>query len=108
MKSFEVGDYVKYIGWNPDYSGLNGTIKKVDNNSHVLMKFDDGRNLWAPFKQLSFKTEQIFSELDPYGEEYWDANESVKNFKYDDIRLENKRQIVTVDIGTIYLDYYEE
>lgn len=81
-------------GGDSDFArkGLAGASKQWNVNSYASAVFSDNRN---PTNWTS-------------GVEWKHGNESVKNFKYDDIRLENKRQIVTVDIGTIYLDYYEE
>lgn len=81
-------------GGDSDFArkGLAGASKQWNVNSYASAVFSDNRN---PTNWTS-------------GVEWKHGNESVKNFKYDDIRLEHKRQIVTADIGTIYLDYYEE
>jgi len=50
-KSYKVGDYVKYIGRNPNYHGKNGHIEKIDNNNHVLILFDQSQ---MKFKDLPF------------------------------------------------------
>jgi len=44
----------------------------------------------------------------PSGVEWKHGDKSVKKFKYDDIKLDKKRDIRIAEIGTLYLDYYEE
>ena len=81
-------------GGDSDFArkGLAGASKQWNVNTYASAVFSDNRN---PTNWTS-------------GVEWKHGDESVKNFKYDDIRLENKRQIVTTDIGRIFLDYYEE
>ena len=72
--------------------GLAGASKQWNINSYAYAVFSDNRN---PTNWTS-------------GVEWKHGNESVKNFKYEDIRRERKRQILTAEIGTIFLEYYEE
>ena len=81
-------------GGDSDFArkGLAGASKQWNVNTYASAVFSDNRN---PTNWTS-------------GVEWKHGNESVKNFKYDDIRLEKKRQIVTTNTETIFLDYYEE
>jgi predicted amidohydrolase len=81
-------------GGDSDFArkGLAGASKQWNVHSYASAVFSDNRN---PTNWTS-------------GVEWKHGDESVNNFKYDDIRLENKRQIVTAEVGTIFLDYYEE
>ncbi len=81
-------------GGDSDFArkGLTGASKQWGVHSYASAVFSDNRN---PINWTS-------------GVEWIHGDESVKKFKYDDIRLESKRQIITADLGTIFLDYYEE
>lgn len=55
----KVGDYVMYIGWNPDYNGKTGVIERLGHpevDGHALIRFDQiidkSRHAWWPLSQL--------------------------------------------------------
>jgi hypothetical protein len=81
-------------GGDSDFArkGLAGASKQWKIHSYASAVFSDNRNAanWTS------------------GVEWKHGDASVKNFKYDDIRLESKIKILNTHFGTIHLNYYKE
>ncbi len=81
-------------GGDSDFArkGLAGASKQWKIHSYASAIFSDNRNPTNWTSGVQWK--------------YGDA--SVKNFKYDDIRLKSKKQILNTDLVAIHLNYYRE
>lgn len=81
-------------GGDSDFArkGLGGASKQWNVHSYASAVFSDNRNPtnW------------------PSGVKWTHGNASVKNFTYDQIRLDNKLKTLETDIGRIYIRHYDE
>lgn len=89
-----IHEFERNRGGDSDFArkGLAGASKQWNVNSYASSVFSGNRNPsnW------------------PSGVEWNHGEASVRDFKYDDIRLENKSKELETDIAKVYLRYFEE
>jgi len=115
VDDFKIGDRIRH-----KMSGDIGVVTRIDVDSRwpILCRYKHNlviSRFSSPSDLEHYKTKQIFSENDPYGEEEWEVNESIfrrtfedKISKLDKLFIENRKiaGVISYDVTKIR-KYYE-